>query len=214
VALRLLPGGNQEAWASPGDPDNPRDPRHQAWLRDFDEDAFDRLRRGARANGEFVYNQGSWNAFSDVLSHAAVRKVPDQGTFFHLLPENPNAAEWLIFWLRALTTEERSSLVRTEGGSQALPTALLGELRKFPDRVAVRTRHRLTSLTDGGDGRVRLRFVGGAEVVEDTDRDPILALPQAPLKQLAGGFPEDIRQDLDAVYGFPLLKCLFVVERP
>jgi hypothetical protein len=43
---------------------------------------------------------GLWNALSEVLSHQAIIRIRDFGTFYHLIPENPNAVEWAIFWLR------------------------------------------------------------------------------------------------------------------
>jgi hypothetical protein len=54
-----------------------------------------------------LYTLGFWNLMANYLSHNALTKVQDLGTFYHLLPENPNAAEWLTWWLRALSISRR-----------------------------------------------------------------------------------------------------------
>jgi monoamine oxidase len=59
-----------------------------------------------------------------------------------------------------------------------------------------------------------LQFAADQKTVEALARHVILALPRSPLKKLASFFPEEIQQDLDAVFGFPLVKCFFVTENP
>lgn len=211
--LRIL---KDTPWASPGSPDDPRDEKHREWLRGLAEDDYARMRRGARLGGAFLYEQGFWNALSDVLSHGAVLAIRDQGTFFHLIPENPNAMDWIVFWLRALSSEGEgdTSLVSIEGGSRALPLALVRELERRPEQVAIHLRHALTSLAAAEGGKIRLQFARGEETVEAVAKHVILALPRSPLMRLAGCFSQEIQRDLDAVFGFPLLKCFLVTDAP
>ena len=57
---------------------------------------------------------GFWNVLGSVLSHMATVKLRDWGSFYHLVGDNPNAAEWIIFWLRAMRSTD--SLVGIRGG--------------------------------------------------------------------------------------------------
>ncbi len=209
--LRIL---KDTEWGSPGDPNDPRDEKHKVWLRSLEEDDYAGLRRRAMQGGAFLHERGFWNALSDVLSHQAVLAIRDQGTFYHLIPENPNAVDWIVFWLRALSGEGQAALVSIEGGSGALPLALVRKLEQRSDQVSIHRRHELTSLAKEEEGRIRLRFSRGKETAEVLARHAILALPRSPLMRLAGCFSREIQQDLDAVFGFPLVKCFLVTDAP
>ncbi|WP_204268029.1 hypothetical protein, partial [Escherichia coli] len=76
-----------------------------------------------------------------VLSHRALVKLRDTGTFFHMIPENLNAAEWIIWWLRALKTVGQQ-LASIEGGSARLTEGLLARLQGHPN-VTLAGGHRL-----------------------------------------------------------------------
>jgi hypothetical protein len=54
-----------------------------------------------------LYSLGFWNLLSDYLSHNAITKVRDLGTFYHLISQNPNAAEWFVWWLINFGSTER-----------------------------------------------------------------------------------------------------------
>jgi hypothetical protein len=66
---------------------------------------------------------------SDVLSHYAVVKIRDWGTYYHFLHANLNAAEWLIFWLKAI--KGTRSLRGIRGGMSRLIYALQVQLCKL-----------------------------------------------------------------------------------
>jgi phytoene dehydrogenase-like protein len=92
----------------------------EAWLRELDEPALEKLRQTATLNGIELYRRGLWNALSEVLSHQAVMKIRDTGTFYHLIPDNPNAVEWGVFWLRLFKPEGRNLMtVRKAAGASA-----------------------------------------------------------------------------------------------
>lgn len=201
-------------WCSPGDLNDPRDPRHKEWLGSLEESDYARMRREATHGGEPLYTRGLWDALSDVLSHQALMKIRDLGTFYHLIPENPNAIEWIIFWLRGLNPRDR--LVGITGGSDRITQCLLERVQACGDSVHVHPRHRLTALERGPDGGVLLRFARqpAGDEVRVHARHVILALPKRPLKKLSASFTRQTRDDLDAVFGFPLLKCFFLVKNP
>ena len=68
----------------------------------------------ARVLGTPLCQMGFWNVLGSVLSHMATVKLRDWGSFYHLVGDNPNAAEWIIFWLRAMRSTD--SLVGIRGG--------------------------------------------------------------------------------------------------
>src|SRR5258705_13674546 len=88
-----------------------------------------------------LYERGLWNVLSDVLSHQAVLKIRDTGNFYHVIEENPNAIEWIIFWLRGFQPDDR--LVGIRGGSKKLTEALIDHLSncEFARRPILHNKH-------------------------------------------------------------------------
>ena len=81
----------------------------QEWLDSLDDRGYDELRRKAtHREGHLLRDEGFWNAMSEELSPSAVSFIRDEGTFYHLFPDNPNVVEWGIFWLRLLRTSANS----------------------------------------------------------------------------------------------------------
>ena len=165
-------------------------------------------RQGGKPNGELLYTRGFWNALSDALSHRAVLKIRDMGNFYHLIAENPNAIEWIIFWLHGLQPNDR--LVGIKGGSARITTELLKKLDQF-DNLTRKSNQELRGMRSEGE-LVRLYFRG--EIEEILAKRVILALPQNPLLRLSPYLPEKIQQALDAVISIPLLKVFFVTDSP
>ncbi|WP_229395579.1 FAD-dependent oxidoreductase [Methanosarcina sp. DH1] len=143
--------------ASGGDMNNPNDPRHRAWWATLDEEYYSYVRNKASYNGKYLYEIGFWNALSLVLSHRAVNKIIHYGTFYHLIHFNPNAAEWVIFWLRGLHPDDE--LVGIKQGTESLVQELVRKLDSRPEpSVSLHLNHRLTALFSQPDGRVLLEF--------------------------------------------------------
>jgi Flavin containing amine oxidoreductase len=147
--VRILEGTE---WGSDGNRDDPRDEKHDEWLKRLTEDDYDAMRKRAKLGGEFLRDLGFWNALSEVLSHQALMKIRDLGTFYHLIPENPNAIEWIIFWLRGLNPKDR--LVSVRDGSRRITEGLELKLRSLPEsRVSLRPEHVLAGLKPEPGGR-------------------------------------------------------------
>jgi hypothetical protein len=87
---------------------------------------FEISSKGRIDNAELC-EYGFWNLLSDHLSHDAIAKIKDLGTFYHLLPENPNAAEWLVWWLIGFAIGNR--LQGIFGGMSSIVDRLEGELK-------------------------------------------------------------------------------------
>jgi len=193
-----------------------RDPGDQAWIDGLTEADYMRLRKHAQLHGQPLWATGFWNALSaqGVLSHRALVKLRDTGTFYHMIPENLNAAEWIIWWLRALKTVGRQ-LATIAGGSARLTEGLLAQLRAHPN-VTLAGGHTLLGLRPTGLGKsaLELDVRTTAGVTKLVTRRLLLALPRLPLTKLAPQLPEHIASQLDSVNGFPMLKVFFVSNAP
>ncbi|MEM7372586.1 MAG: FAD-dependent oxidoreductase [Bacteroidota bacterium] len=163
-----------------------------------------------------LWQRGFWNALSDALSHQAILKIRDTGNFYHLIPDNPNAIEWIIFWLRGL--QPHDELVGIKGGSCMLSKNLLIKLKEQSKggNLSLFPSHKLISLEEKlGDTVLTFEKINHPKTVLTVKAGHvILGLPKTPLLKLSVNFPVPIRQDLEAVINFPLLKCFFVTRNP
>jgi hypothetical protein len=178
---------------------------------------LDTLRREARLGADksapLLHELGLWNALAEIVSPGALARIRDTGTFYHFIEYNPNAAEWGIFWLRQASTAGARLMTFGAGAPNGVATLvdrLLAKLAVLPN-VTLALGRGVSDIRAGADGTVELEFSGGSQ--ESFDH-VILALPQAPLRQLASHFNAQIRQDIEAVMPLPLLKAFLVVEHP
>jgi len=160
---------------------------------------------------------GFWNALSAVLSPGAVAKIRDTGTFYHLMPENPSASEWSIFWLRLFRSDAGLSTIKGEGGVYSVVTRLHEKLKQILPTDTFRLGRTVRGIHSGKTaGKVGLkikRTVGEGVIKEKLEFDHvILALPTVPLRKLMKPFPENIRYYIDGVIPFPLLKVFAVIK--
>jgi monoamine oxidase len=199
--------------ASGGDMDDPSDPRHMEWWATLDEEYYSYVRNNATYNCKYLYNMGLWNALSLVLSHNAVSKIIHYGTFYHFIHFNPNAAEWIIFWLRGLHPVDE--LVGIEQGAESLVSELVCRLDStLKPSISLYLNHRLTALFPQSDGKVLLEFKTANTTVKALAKHVVLALPRYPLMQLSFLLPKYIGELVDSVIPIPLVKCFFVNENP
>lgn len=180
------------------------------WINSLTDRDYDFIRKNLRLNGVRLCDMGFWNLLSEVLSHLAVLRIRDCGSYYHLVGENPNAAEHLIMWLRALRST--NSLRGISGGMSRIVTELKKKLDSYGIQVSYG--HTLVGLKETehrGGHAVRLYF---------KDQDPVdaahvvLALPRRPLHKLQLDPQNPIKNELDSVIGIPLLKLFFIVDQP
>jgi hypothetical protein len=215
----------------------PVEPVFNQWMKNLrSQDHWDIQTRG-HIDGVPLYALGFYNLLSDYLSHDAIVKVRDLGTFYHMLPENPNAAEWLVWFLIGLCeplegifggseciidnlkAELKGSKTDRQPGSKAKVNIHTGCLVKGI-RVAVENNDK----TENNDKKYELQFdsqkrtdAALADAESGFDR-VILALPEAPLKKIvaqsteAFGQEPDIEDLLDSAFGFPMVKTFVVVK--
>jgi Flavin containing amine oxidoreductase len=199
-------------------------PKDEGFLKGLEDDqpkGFEELRKTTvlRQTGVPLHNLGFWNALSQVMSQGAVETIKERGSFFHLLPENPSAVEWGIFWLRIFKLPKGGKLHRIPGGVRLLTERLEAELdRCWRKQVRVLLNHEVVQLHPGRDAAVDVHAISREHDKEHecvhTARHVVLALPREPLKRLAAAFPDEIAGDLDSVVGFRLLKAFLCMRRP
>lgn len=210
-ALELLSLGILRIFRqSGGDLNNPRDQRHWDWWAKLDETFYHKVRNEFSFNGRPLHEMGFWNVLSEVLSSQAIQRIIQFGTFYHVIHFNPNAAEWIIFWLRGL--HPKAELVGIKQGTEALITELVKKLSSLP--VPLYQNHCLTSIQQEKDQLcLTLKQADGENLTVYT-RHLVLALPQSPLKKLREFFPEAIGHLIEGVIPVPLVKCFFVTKKP
>jgi hypothetical protein len=199
--------------SSGGDLDDPRDPRHWEWWAGLDEAYYHQIRTTQTFRGELLWNTGFWNVLSSVLSHKAVEQIIHYGTFYHEIHSNPNAAEWIVFWLRGLHPNDE--LVGIKEGVEALVTRLVEKLSSVRPPVPLYLNVRLAGIREEGGSHVflDLREDGGESIVVRA-RNVVIALPQSPLRRLISFFPDPIGRLIESVIPIPLFKCFFVTKDP
>jgi hypothetical protein len=204
------------------------DDENRGWLRRLhddgtpgDESGFDRLREQSLSvlTRDPLCETGFWDALDEVLTPLAVRKIKDEGTFYHLLAQNPSAVEWAIFWLRLFKLED-DWLSTIPAGVQTVTQRLQTQLEsKFTNEVRLHPYQEVTGVRVVPDdpALIEIAVVDRSQAVPVNRRilaeHVILALPKAPLKKLSATFPALVAADLDAVVGFNLLK-IFLAGRP
>ncbi len=173
--------------------------------------SFDRLRREAvmPGTGRPLRDYGFWNAMHQTLSPWAVATILHFGTFYHLMPDNPNAVEWAIFWLRLFQPGGRE-LSTVNAGVEVVIEHLERELTRL--EIGFKLNHRVNGLRATAESSTISVYIDEeAPLVAD---HVILALPAAPLGELSAPFTPATLDAIDSVAGFPLLKVFCVTKTP
>lgn len=207
--------------------DQEAEPVFNDWMKDeLKEEDYWVIQKYGKIGDVCLYNMGFWNLLSDYLSHDAITKVRDQGTFYHLLPENPNAAEWLVWWLRGFSIT--TSLKGIYGGMEYIVHRLENYIqgksarnRKF--RLFKNTK--VTSLhTNNGMVKLNCRVSAKPKKQKQPSKIAysrvIMALPRQPMEMIwnnsdlkvVGADELTVPRLLESNFGFPMVKTFFVVK--
>jgi len=170
------------------------------------EEQLESIRRESVFFGQPLWAHGLWNTLGRVISHNALRYIVMEGSFFHFIHENPNAASWMITWIKMLQMSPRLRTIRH--GMQSLSDAMQQRLQR--GNAQIYRAHVLTSLEPYGRERTLLHFSEGQKCIA---KRVVLALPEHCLIRI-NGLPQGIRGMFGSVLDIPLLKCFFVVEDP
>lgn len=200
-------------------------PVYMDWVRTLGPDQHVAIQFYGEVDGVPLYAQGFWNLLSDYLSHDAIMKIRDLGTFYHLLSLNPNAAEWLTWWLIGFSISD--GLQGVYGGMASLVIKLRQKIEeKCEGRVEFEKNSEVTAIKfetfDEGPqigkrtGLLQLE-IGGTPHTERFSR-VVLALPKGPIKRLlqSSGDVFEAENELPELLGsaaaFPMVKVFVVVK--
>jgi monoamine oxidase len=188
----------------------------EKWMRGLTSDHHWELQTRGKIGRVPLYAIGFWNLLSDYLSHGAISKLRDLGTFYHLLPENPNAAEWLVWWLIGFAISEQ--LQGVFGGMECIVEKLQDKL----DGTKLKRECHVTKIERTASDKFKLCFSPDSKpdvsASQEYDRI-ILALPKSALQKIMWESKTVIEPSepeiyglLDSVFGFPMVKMFVVVK--
>lgn len=195
-------------------PNNPLDFGCQNWIDSLTEEDFRIMRKESKLNGKPMWKMGFWNALSEdgILSHQALMKIRDTGTFYHMIPDNLNAIEWVIWWLRAFKTDGQI-LATIKKGTDEITKQMLLKLQGRKN-VTLINGAKLISFKSINKDQVEAVYTKKEEKLTLEADHLLLAMPQYPLKKLNHSLPEKIREQLDSVNGFAMTKVFFILDKP
>ncbi len=170
------------------------------------------LKRFGRFQGDFLYNVGLWDTLAHVLSKPAIDYIMQNGTFYHMIAVNPNAADIIAFILDMLATC-KYHLITIDGGTESLIEKLL--VRVMDGRVAIHTDTKVTAFSTipwYNKNQVRLSFHNDREKIYDR---VIFTCQKSGLQNINGfeKFPL-VHQHFNSVFTIKLYKIFAVLENP
>jgi len=197
------------------------------WLETNLEHAhYDLIQTNGRIGHVALYKLGFWNLLSDYLSHDAIAKMRDLGNFYHLLPENPNAAEWLVWWLKGFAIG--NNLQGIFGGMYCIIEKLMDKSQEVAGKdgnsLSMHTGCQVVRLKRTmGKGRLELVFderknPHDAEIQNQKYDRVILALPKTALARIVDedrlpfAAESEILSFVDGSMPFPLVKVFVAVR--
>jgi monoamine oxidase len=195
----------------------PIEPIFDQWVKELDGDDHWQIQTRGRIGDVPLYALGFWNLMSDYLSHNAILKLRDLGTFYHLLPENPNAAEWLTWWLIGFSISEK--LQGIFGGMQGIVDRLVDSLGE-----SLLSRKCWVTAIGRNETTSKLKLVfhptkSPEQGLADQEYDRvILAVPRRALQDIQRRSGEvfeseqEIQGLLESAFGFPMVKAFVVVK--
>jgi len=195
-------------------PNNPLDYGCQNWIDSLTEDDYRIMRKEATLNGKPMWNTGFWNALSEdgILSHQALMKIRDTGTFYHMIPDNLNAIEWAIWWLRAFKTDGQI-LATIKKGTDEITVQMLNKLKSRSNVTLLNNAKVVSFETANGTSVIANYKTENGQATATADH-LLLALPQYPLQQLQASLPKAIAKSLNTVNGFSMTKVFFIIDKP
>ena len=181
------------------------------WINLLRDEHYQVIRTRARFLGTPLHQMGFWNVLGSVLSHMATVKLRDWGSFYHLVGDNPSAAEWIIFWLRAMRSTDAlvgirggmdwivykacaqlgfrrdESDTRNESGEDGSPLYHSGIGHTAPNQVQAQLWMEMTlrKVRETEGEPIELTFESHGHIHIVRAKQVILALPQAPLQNVA-----------------------------
>ena len=177
-------------------------------LLSLTEEEIEYIKKEGKFKGKYLWEQGFWNVFGDVLSHDAIKYIIMEGSFYHFIHENPCTADWGTDWIKLFQMSKY--LKGVKNGMHLITDTMLNRIK---DKVQIHKKHILLEISRDDNDKIMLRFDNNKKENICRTKNAILAIPPRSLKTIKG-LPEHIINLLDSVIEIPLIKCFFVVKDP
>lgn len=160
--------------------------------------------------GRFLHRHGLWDTLAHVLSKEAIDYIREDGTFYHMIHANPNAANHCLFILDMLATQQHG-LVTIEGGTMTLIDSLYKHIHDHCDMMINSS---VCGFTYGEDGIVNVNIRCNQTSESLFCRHLVCACPKNSMKYIQG-FDLDIVKLMDSsVITVQLFKIFIIVDNP
>lgn len=167
----------------------------------------DWLKSNGRFQGSYLHEIGLWDTLAHVLSKAAIDYIMHNGTFYHMIECNPNAADIIVFILDILATS-KYHLITIEGGTKVLT-----------DRLYALTKDKVEFVLSKG---VKEFVENNERIIVQLDDGEVASAGRAiftcqknGLKQISGWEAyENVRASFESVFVIELYKIFVVLENP
>lgn len=176
---------------------DPARPQKKKWL----------LKHGL-FQGRLLHKHGLWDTLAHVLCKEAIDYIREDGTFYHMIHTNPNAANHVIFILDMLATQ-KLGLVTIDGGSMRLIDTIYDKIsHKFDIMIDSHVSH----FTHDEHGVIGVHIQGIEQKIINC-KHLILTCPKNALKTI-GGFDQKTIDLFNSVVTVNLFKIFVVLDNP
>jgi monoamine oxidase len=169
------------------------------------------VREKGKFNGKHLHDWGIHDLFKEVLSEECLNYVLQEGQFYYMIDQNPNAAEHICMFIDMVATF-RWDFVSIKGGMHSLISALEKEVQS---RVQVVQKHELIGIEALKHSDLyRLNFNHGTQQVSKVCRKVILTTPPDQLC-LIHGIPRHVSNLMKVhLKRVQLFKVFVIIENP
>lgn len=187
------------------DNDDIKDPmrdERKAWLKMY-----------GKFQGTYLYKLGLWDTLAHILSKPAIDYVMQNGTFYHMIAVNPNAADIISFILDILATCRYNLItVDNSGGTYTIIERLYNKVSKIP-RVEILTNTQVTDFLESDRGNEVILCLDGRRTI--TCNRAIFTCQKSGLTSMTGfeSYPS-IKSTLESVFVIKLYKIFVILENP
>lgn len=172
--------------------------------------------------GRPLHKHGLWDTLAHVLSKEAIDYIREDGTFYHMIHTNPNAANHILFILDMLVTQPHG-LVTINGGTHQLIDSLY---QRICPHVTVNMNERIDvfDAVTNNEGNIDLFLnthhgshpslepdSGNYDMVQC--KHLIFTCPKRALQHVRG-FDPSVYTHLNSVITVKLFKIFIVIENP
>ena len=165
------------------------------------------LKKNGMFQGRYLHNHGLWDTFAHVLSKEAIDYIHHKGTFYHMLGQNPNAADQICFMLDILATATQNLITIDEG--------VYSLVEKISDKIRNNVIFFLeTEMKEINDSEKYIIVQNSSNGFHGLSYTHLILTCQKHAYKRMKGLPSEIVPYLDSVMTIKLFKIFVILENP